>query len=144
MENGSLPAELPEELRRFLRLVEEGRYWESHEVLEGPWRTLDSGFYHGLILYASAFVHWERRNAHGVRAQLRKAHPKLEPFRPAYLGLDVDGILTHVSACREALSPFGEGWSGVKPPRLEVDPARVRGDEPELRRPRGADPAQAP
>ncbi|MCH7684351.1 MAG: DUF309 domain-containing protein [Gemmatimonadetes bacterium] len=34
--------------------------------------ALRSDFYQGLILHASAWVHWERRNAHGVRAQLNK------------------------------------------------------------------------
>lgn len=134
-----MPAELPRELRRFLRLVEEQRYWESHEALEGPWRDSGSDFYHGLILYASAFVHLQRRNAHGLRSQLEKARRKLEPFRPFYLGLDVDRILSHAEQCRRSLAPDASSatWQEVQEPWLQADPGRIRGDEPELRGERG-------
>ena len=62
---------LPDPLRRFLQLYGASRFWDSHEALEEAWRRGGSDFYQGLILYASAWVHWERRNAHGVRAQLK-------------------------------------------------------------------------
>ena len=64
---------LPVPFRRFPELYRAGRFWDSHEALEDAWRANRSDFYQGLILYASAWGHRERRNAHGVRAQLRKA-----------------------------------------------------------------------
>ena len=133
---GDEPA-VPPGLRDFVRLFNDGAYWESHEVLEDPWRELDSGFYHGLILFASAFVHVERDNPHGIRAQLDKARRALEPFTPHYLGLDVADLVERCSegrrvvTAREADPP--ESWAAVvPPPRLALDPGRVRGDEPEL------------
>jgi hypothetical protein len=48
---------LPEPLVDFVARFNAREFWESHEVLEIPWRTGRSEFYHGLILYASAFVH---------------------------------------------------------------------------------------
>ena len=77
--NGGGPdlQDLPQALHRFLELFNAREYWESHEVLEGPWREWGSDFYQGLILYASAFVHAQRGNPRGIRAQLEKAERKL-------------------------------------------------------------------
>jgi predicted metal-dependent hydrolase len=122
---------------RFLDLFNRGRFWDSHEALEAPWRDSGSEFYHALILYASAFVHVARGNRHGISAQLGKAQPLLERFRPAYLGLDVDRILEHASECRQIIAENpdapAEAWPVLVPaPRLPFDPALVRGDEPEV------------
>lgn len=135
-------AELPKPYRRFLDLFNEGAFWDSHEALEDAWRETGSDFYHGLILYASAFVHAARGNPHGILAQLDKAERALDGYRPAYLGLDVEGLLAHGERCRrrvrERREAAGDGggaaaWEEAAPaPRLEPDPAAVRGDEPEL------------
>lgn len=137
-ENPSLPGALV----GFLRLFNRGEYWESHEALEDAWRERDSRFYHGLILYASAFVHARRDNPHGIRAQLEKAERALAPYAPSYLGIDVEAILSHGRRCRQIVGS-GEGdalpWSERIPfPTLEPDPSRIRGDEPELRSPGSA------
>jgi predicted metal-dependent hydrolase len=119
----------PVVLERFVRLFNAGEYWESHEELEGAWRVGRSAFYHGLILYASAFVHVTRGNAHGVWAQLAKADALLRPYRPAYLGMDVDLLFAAGRAARNALQ------AGERPvaPVLVLSAARLRGTEPELR-----------
>jgi hypothetical protein len=132
---------LPPAFLEFLELFNRGAYWESHEVLERPWRVGRSGFYKGLILLASALVHAERGNRAGVVAQLRKAAGALEPYRPAYLGVDVDALLAHVAQGRVLAGEGGGGGGGGGAPgwadrvtavRLEVAEGRVRGDEPEL------------
>jgi predicted metal-dependent hydrolase len=119
----------PLALTRFVRLFNAAHYWDSHEELEGVWREGHSDFYQGLILYASAFVHVARGNAHGVRAQLGKASARLEAYRPAYLGVDVEALLLTAGVALEALE---EGRTPVAPVLL-LDRARVRGTEPELR-----------
>ena len=131
--------DLPQTLHRFIELFNEREYWESHEVLEGPWREGGSDFYQGLILYASAFVHAQRGNLHGVGAQLEKAERKLAGYRPCYLGVDFDAVLAHAARCREIVERCPDedpnSWLGVADvPRLELDTRLVRGDEPELRR----------
>ena len=131
--------DLPQTLHRFLELFNAREYWESHEVLEGPWREGGSDFYQGLILYASAFVHAQRGNAHGVGAQLEKAERKLAGYRPFYLGVDVDTVLAHAARCREIVerrpNDDPRSWLGVaEKPCLELNTRFVRGDEPELRR----------
>ena len=120
--------ELPRPLREFVALFNREEYWESHEALEDAWRETGSDFYQGLIIYASAFVHAERGNPHGVRAQLEKAEGYLTPYRPAHLGIDVDALFRHAARCRRALREAAP----VPRIRLEPDPALVDGTEPEL------------
>jgi predicted metal-dependent hydrolase len=102
------PPPPPPALREFLALFNRGEYWESHEVLERPWRRNRSDFYKGLILLASALVHAERGNRHGIVAQLRKASPLLERYRPHYLGLDVEAILSRVARALAGLEGLAE------------------------------------
>jgi predicted metal-dependent hydrolase len=132
-----MSAHFPHSLLRFAELFNRDAFWESHEVLERPWREARSGFYKGLILLASAWVHVQRGNPKGIEAQLRKAVRQLEAYRPAYLGVDVDGVLAHAEAALGAVARYrGAEWhrweSLLPPPRLSLEPARVRGDEPEL------------
>ena len=122
----------PSALASFLELYHRGEFWESHEVLEGPWRALRSDFYHGLILYASAWVHWNRGNAHGVGAQLRKALDRLAPLPDVYLGLDVAGVRLHCRVGVGVVAKHPDDWGQrLGPLVLRFDPARVRGDEME-------------
>lgn len=127
---------IPQSLRRFIALFNEQRFWESHEALEDAWRVGGSEFYHGLILFASAYVHVLRRNSHGVLAQLEKAQRSLEGYRPTYLGIDVDALLAEAERLRGIVSRVQSGsedlWEAVPLPRLEIDSAAVRGDEPEV------------
>jgi uncharacterized protein len=130
---------VPEPLRTFALLWERGAFWEAHEVLEGPWRKDRSGFYKGMILLASAWVHVQRGNPRGIVAQLRKAERALEPYCPAYLGVDVEGVLGHAAqgirtVAAHAAVPLHR-WEELLPaPPLTLDPVRIRGDEPELGR----------
>ena len=126
----------PAALEQFVRLFNQEAFWHSHEVLEDSWREHGSEFYHGLILYASAFVHAQRGNAHGVRAQLVKAESALQAFRPSYLGVDVESILGHAAVCRRAVEvdrdETGGRWSeAIHYPTVELKSAHLRGDEPE-------------
>lgn len=138
------PAAIDPAFAAFLDLFNQGEFWESHEALEAAWRETGSEFYHALILFASAFVHVDRGNRHGIAAQLGKAQPLLESRAPHYLGLDVAGMLEHAAVCRHIVAenrdaPDG-AWDVLIPrPRLPYDPGRVRGDEPELQQPRSGD-----
>ncbi len=127
---------LPEAYLEFIARFNRGEFWESHEVLEGPWREHRSPFYKGMILFASAFVHVQRGNPRGVLAQLRKAERVLGPFQPSYLGMDVAALLAHAERCRSGVGSAANpaaGWAErIAAPQLRPDPARVRGDEAEL------------
>lgn len=119
-----------EALSEFISEFNRGRFWESHEVLEGAWRHSRSSFFHGLILYASAWVHWERGNRHGVLAQLDKAEPILARLEPRYLGIDVAGLLNDAQHLRTLVEE--NRLSAVSAPSLRFDKTTIRGDEPEL------------
>jgi len=123
-DGGRFPAELVE----FVNLFNSGRFWDSHEVLETPWRDNRSDFYQGLILYASGWVHADRNNVHGVRAQLAKAERRLRAYHPAYLGLDVAALL---SSARQLVDQ-PQALADSSPPVLVLDPSLVRGNEIEL------------
>lgn len=126
----------PAPLRRFLELYQAGHFWESHEALEDAWRKSGSEFYQGLILYASAWVHWQRGNARGVRAQLTKALKRLDAYPAAYLGLDVAEIRAHCPVVQQEIGSNPESWSErVRPLPLSLAEQRLRGDEPELQAP---------
>ena len=131
------PGDVCPEYAQFIELFNRRKFWESHEALEGPWRENGSEFYHALILFASAFVHVQRGNRHGIAAQLGKAQPLLEARRPSYLGLDVDALLEHSAICRHIVAENreapDEAWNVLIPmPRLTFRPDRVRGSESEL------------
>ncbi|MGH7576505.1 MAG: DUF309 domain-containing protein [Longimicrobiales bacterium] len=124
---------LPPPFRRFLELYQAGRFWDSHEALEDLWRAGRSDFYQALILYASAWVHWERRNAHGVGAQLKKALRRLAAYPSAYLGIDVAALRSHCIAVRAIVSNDEDTWhTRVQPMPLTLSATRLRGDEVEL------------
>jgi len=123
--------------RTFVALFNDGHFWESHEVLEKPWREYRSNFYKGLIIYASAFVHAQRGNPRGVRKQMVKAAGYLEEYRPFYLGVDVERLLMHLHRClawvQGSEPPTGEALASSFPyDTIVLDPSRVRGDEVEL------------
>ena len=115
---------VPPALEDFVDLFNKGAYWEAHEALEPDWKRTRSDFYHGLILYASAWVHHDRGNPHGIQAQLAKATPLLEEYSMGYLGIDVSGILKQGRA-------LGDGRA-VSVPLIITDLRLLRGDEPEL------------
>ncbi|HEY8485774.1 MAG TPA: DUF309 domain-containing protein [Limnochordales bacterium] len=132
-----MAVQAPGALRRFAELFNQGRYWHAHEALEQAWRVGRSRFYQGLIIYASAFVHAQRGNPRGVELQLQKVPAYLEPYRPSYLGVDVQAVLEHAARVLEHVRASGsrdvhtwrQAWIW---PHLPVDDAKVRGDEPEL------------
>ncbi len=134
------PSRFPAALTHFVRFWNDERFWECHEVLEGPWRRNRSPFYHGLILAASAYVHVQRENPHGIQAQFRKALKTLELFRPYYLGVEVEELVSWAREGIRVTEEIGAGsrpspasWSRVVPPRrLELMEERIRGTEPEL------------
>ncbi len=78
----SRPAPFPTALEAFVELFNQEAFWESHEVLEGPWRETRSDFYHGLILYASAFVHVQRGIPTGFGRSSRRRSGSSGNFAP--------------------------------------------------------------
>ena len=129
--------DLPGSYVRFVELFNDAQFWESHEVLETPWRENPSPFYKGLIIYASAFVHAQRAKSCGIVKQLVKAEHYLEAYAPHYMGLDVTRLLGHLRHCLAVARALGAHPSPAAGPlvpfdRLSLRPEWIRGNESEL------------
>jgi predicted metal-dependent hydrolase len=82
-----------------LALFNAGEYFEAHEVLEDLWRATagdDRRFYQGLIQLAVVLHHLRRGNAVGAGNVLATCRGHLEPYRPEWRGISVDGLLAFV------------------------------------------------
>lgn len=99
--------ELAVALRPSLELLRARRYWQSHESLEDLWQDAPYPlrlFHYALIKVAVGLLHIERRSPPPARRQLAAAAVYLEPFTPAFAGLDTAAILARVRACLDALA----------------------------------------
>ena len=100
-------ASLAAGLQPGLELLRAGRYWEAHESLEDQWRQYPYPlrlFHYALIKVAVGLLHMERRSAPPAARQLTQAALYIEPFTPAFAGLDTENILAQVRARLQALS----------------------------------------
>ena len=87
-------------LERGLELIRAGEYFEAHEELEDEWRdapAAERDFLQGLVHVAVAWLHAGRGNRPGCERQLAKAARRLEAYRPAHRGVDVDRVLEQVA-----------------------------------------------
>ena len=79
-----------------IALFNHREFFRCHEVLEQLWLQTSGrprDFYKGLIQAAVAFYHWSRNNPAGAMSLYRSSSRYLRRFRPAYLGVDVEGFL---------------------------------------------------
>lgn len=120
------PVLTPEERRRLVRqgvdCFNRGEFYGAHEAWEDVWRSNlpePRPLLQGLIQVAAGMhqILDLHRNA-GPRRTLAKAAAHLEPYAPAALGLDVDGVLAAVGRWREWLEQPGEDRPPV--PELRV------------------------
>ncbi|MDQ3380743.1 MAG: DUF309 domain-containing protein [Actinomycetota bacterium] len=94
-------------LERGLELIRAGEFFEAHEELEDEWRDAPAGerdFLQGLVHVAVAWLHAGRGNRPGCERQLEKAARRLDSYRPAHRGVDVDAVLEGVREARYVLA----------------------------------------
>jgi uncharacterized protein len=94
-------------LERGLELIRAGDYFEAHEELEDEWReapAAERDFLQGLVHVAVAWYHAGRANRPGCERQLEKAWRRLEPYRPAHRGVDVERVLEQVGEARRKVA----------------------------------------
>ena len=78
-----------------VRLWDEQRFFEAHEVLEDVWNAApeeDRLFWQGIIQVAVGCTHHQRGNAVGCAALLRKAAAKLAQYPDVHHGVDVEEL----------------------------------------------------
>lgn len=77
------------------RLLDEGRPFEAHEVLEGVWKSTsaDPGLWRGLAQLAVGVTHRDRGNERGAAALLRRGAETLAPYAGTHpRGVAVDEL----------------------------------------------------
>lgn len=91
-----------------VELFNRGEFFEAHEVWEDLWRDCDPAdrrFYQALIQAAVAAYHWGRGNATGAARLYHSGRKYMEPYRPAYRGLEVDAFWDAMAAHLAAAPP---------------------------------------
>lgn len=109
-----------ERLESGIRLFNEGRFFECHEVLEVAWQPEHGPrrlFLQSLIHIAVALHHAERRNPEGATRQLRKALRKLAPYLPDCEGIDTARLYRDA---RAILDQIEAGIQSYPPPLIQA------------------------
>ncbi len=78
------------------------RYWESHEVLEGVWRTkqgAEKSLLQGIILVCAAFVHHQKGEESVAVGVLQRARRQLDYGERRYHGFDIEALRKATDSC---------------------------------------------
>jgi uncharacterized protein len=97
------------------RLLDIGRPFHAHEVLEAAWKAAEPGereLWRGLAQVAVGLTHAQRGNARGAVALLRRGSEHVTRWRaghagPPPAGLDLDGLVRHAEALADRVERDG-------------------------------------
>lgn len=98
-----------------LRCYRNQEFWLAHEHWEAVWLKCeepDKTFLQALIQVTAAFHHLQRGNLLGLASLLNNALRRLEPFPPAYGGVDVGALRDSIRQWLQALE------AEAQPPQL--------------------------
>jgi len=118
----------PKEYQRGVRLFNEGRYFECHDVLEELWRETfgeERLFDQGLIQAAVAMFHLENNNLGGAARMFEAACTKLGTYPPRYKGIDLRRLREDLDRCRAWLREMRSGPSGGPPTDRPAPSVRI-------------------
>ena len=109
----------------YIRFFNEQKFYEAHDVLEALWlqdrHGPDGDFFKGLIQFAGAFVHLQKRRPRPASKLFRLCATYLAEYPLPHLALDVANILRLAKRWGEAAQALGrEGnlLSKQHPPKL--------------------------
>ena len=106
----------PEEtVREAQRLLDEGRPFHAHEVLEAAWKAAEPGereLWRGLAQVAVGLTHLQRGNARGAVALLHRGADNVARWRvgwpgPVPAGLAVDELVRHAETLATRVEEAG-------------------------------------
>ena len=114
-----------------IRFFNECDFFEAHEVWEELWQDEEGEskkYYQGLIQAAVALHHFGNENIRGARKLNVSCRKYLDPYRPSYLGLDLDKFLAQLDQCFAEAMASTEEFPQVKVvpdliPEIHLDPA---------------------
>lgn len=112
-----------------LKTFNEGKFFEAHEILEDVWRHErgpPKNFYRGLINLGVGYAHWRKGKAKAATSVLTAARELLEPYAPAYDGVEVTPLLKQIERTIGAImSSALEGPEAkISVPKIERATAR--------------------
>jgi len=101
----------PEALRLAQHLIDSGRPFHAHEVLEAVWKTApesERGLWKGLAQLAVGLTHLRRGNARGAVALLRRGADAVDLFGgTTTLAIDATGICRAARALADRIEQAG-------------------------------------
>jgi uncharacterized protein len=113
------------------RLLDAGRPFHAHEVLEAIWKSApgaERDLWQGLAQLAVGLTHALRGNASGAAGLLRRGAARLEGYPAAGPhGIDVAGL--RASSAELAAQIEASGLAGLDPPTLRLRMAGARPDD---------------
>ena len=96
--------------RRGIRLFNERKFYDAHEVWEDVWREcdgLEKKFLQGLIQAAVAFHHYSTGNVAGAFSLMERSRKNLAACPEEYGGIRVTALLESLGQWRTALAAGG-------------------------------------
>jgi hypothetical protein len=93
------------------QLLDDGRPFHAHEVLEASWKAAPSGerdLWRGLAQLAVGLTHAQRGNAHGAVSLLRRGADRIGSYpAPGPYGIDLAGLTSSAAALADAIEQTG-------------------------------------
>ncbi|MFN4258078.1 MAG: DUF309 domain-containing protein [Gemmataceae bacterium] len=111
-------------------------FFEAHEIWEAVWMETtgpERRFYQGLIQAAVGLCHFGNGNLRGAVKLYHSSRDYLAPYRPTYLGMDVDDFWRQMDHCHGELLARPEGGVELdeeKLPRIVLDPPPTTWPDP--------------
>lgn len=105
------PSELPPGVQKGIRLFNERKFYEQHEVIEHEWHAEHTSIrllYQGILQIGVGFHHALNGNHKGAVALLTDGIAKVDQFTPATLGIDTARLVRESRACLEQITALGE------------------------------------
>lgn len=105
------PSELPLGVQEGIRLFNQRRFYEQHEVIEHEWHaehTEIRALYQGILQIGVGFHHALNDNQKGAVALLTDGIAKVERFTPEALGIDTARLVRESRNCLEQITVLGE------------------------------------
>lgn len=118
--------EFPKAFIHGIDLLNQGDYFEAHEVIEAAWRAEPGEIrvlYQGILQVAVVYYHITRNNYGGARKVIKRAILNLSPFIDNAL-IDVPEIIRNLNSLDTSLEKLKSGKSAeyskafLKPVRL--------------------------
>jgi hypothetical protein len=110
-----------ESLAEAQRLLDLGRPFHAHEVLEGTWKAAPSherDLWQGLAQFAVGVTHLARGNRTGAATLLRRGAARIEGYADEPYGIDVMALVWFARRTADGLESGEPAGAGLEVPRL--------------------------